>query len=587
MKGNIKHKTRNKFKKNKTEKSSVRGERIQKRKNENKSVRDIKKLGKIITSKYNKDSVHVKSEHLRSNKHEEKPPVPKELLQKYSRGQGPSGKGIRPGIIKKQILNKEKAVEWATEQAARSTVLLTEESGFLEAEENEVTRQLTQKEIAGSVDITNATKHFELKLDFGPYRMNYSRNGRYLLLGGRKGHVAAMDWITKKLLCETNVMEQVFDVQWLHVETMFAVAQKNWVYVYDNQGCELHCLKSLYRVLRMEFLPYHFLLTAANENGYLSWLDISIGKMVSQFNTKQGRLSIMTQNPYNAILCLGHPTGTVTMWSPNVQEPVVQMLCHKQPLTAVAVDYKGTYMVTAAVDRSVRVWDVRNLSGPLQDYRMRSVVSDLAVSQKGLVATASGNTVEVYNDFCTQTIDHPYLRHKLFKPVGNLQFCPFEDVLGVASANGYTSVLVPGSGEANFDALEVNPFQSKKQRQEAEVKALLEKIQPEMITLDPNVISEVDVPSLKDKIEAKKNLLYYKPPSIDFTPSRKKKYGSSVKMAKSKKIMKEERKKEFLRNMKQLQEAVTDQKADLEEKDKPKHVLDRFRTASKPKAKPI
>ena len=31
-----------------------------------------------------------------------------------------------------------------------------------------------------------------------------------------------------------------------------------------------------------------------------------------------------------------------------------------------------------------------------------------------------------------------------------------------------------------------------------------------MITLDPNVISEVDVPSLKDRIEAKKNLMVSK-----------------------------------------------------------------------------
>lgn len=517
---------------------------------------------------------------IRTKKNGIKPKVDPKLLLKYSRGPGlQDAKRISNVHDRAKVLKKEKNIEWAEEQAARTEVLLTEDAGFIIPDEGEKTAKIPQREIASAADLISAAKHFELRLQFGPYRSDYTRNGQYLLLGG-KGHVSAMNWVTKRLLCEMNVREEVADVQWLHTEAMFAIAQKDWVHIYDTKGVELHCLKGLYKVLRMAFLPYHFLLAASNENGWLSWLDVSVGEMVAQFNTNRGRLSVMEQNPHNAVICLGHDRGTVSMWSPNTNKPLARMHCHNCCIQAIAIDKTGKYMATSAVDRRLKIWDLRNLSGPIKHFPLvyRSEPSYLSFSQTGFLAVSSSNIVQFYKNWDLEGTVDPYLSHKTFTAVSDLSFCPYEDFCGASTAAGFVSILVPGSGEPNFDALEVNPLQTKSQRREAEVKALLEKIQPEMIVLDPTVICEVDVPTLQDKVEAKKQLLYLKPPKIDFTPRRKKR-GNTARAARVKKIVQENRKKEFCRD---LQEAKKELLSEAElNRDKPSaavpRVLDRFR----------
>ena len=70
-----------------------------------------------------------------------------------------------------------------------------------------------------------------------------------------------MDWREGRLQCELQLRETVRSVKWLQSDSLFAVAQKKYVYIYDRAGTEVHCLRKHIEVVDMEFLPYHFLLT--------------------------------------------------------------------------------------------------------------------------------------------------------------------------------------------------------------------------------------------------------------------------------------------------------------------------------------
>jgi len=185
-----------------------------------------------------------------------------EATKAYGRGKKIELKRIRDRKLRRNMTALETKFKTATTRAKDAEILLEHSPGFLEAEtELERTWKVGQKHITHESTLETAQKRFELKLDnLGPYVCEYSRTGRDLLLAGRKGHVATMDWREGKLGCEIQLGETVRDIKWLHNNQFFAVAQKNFVYIYDTRGVELHCLKQHREVTHMEFLPYHFLL---------------------------------------------------------------------------------------------------------------------------------------------------------------------------------------------------------------------------------------------------------------------------------------------------------------------------------------
>ena len=213
---------------------------------------------------------------------------------KYQRGERNVINSIKDKKLRMEIRRSEKAAREAATRAARAEILLPSEPGFLEAEGMEKTFKFKQQDIKAAVDVGSAKKVFTLRLDdLGPYCSRYSRNGRHLLLGGRRGHLALADWMAGTVSCEVQVKETVRDVSFLHNETLFAVAQKKYVYIYDNQGLEVHCMRNHIEVNRMAFLPYHYLLATVGNAGFLKYQDTSTGELVAELRTKLGRCDCM------------------------------------------------------------------------------------------------------------------------------------------------------------------------------------------------------------------------------------------------------------------------------------------------------
>lgn len=84
-----------------------------------------------IRLKFKKDNkINQKGSKKSNSKYPGKPPVSKELLKKHSRGPGLNKHGVKTDIYKKKLDRKDKTIKYAHELAARTEVLLPEDTGY-------------------------------------------------------------------------------------------------------------------------------------------------------------------------------------------------------------------------------------------------------------------------------------------------------------------------------------------------------------------------------------------------------------------------------------------------------------------------
>lgn len=374
--------------------------------------------------------------------------------------------------VKKELF----LLEEAEKDVQALQILETESPGYIEGAAETIL--LTQDEIKRSVSQLTMEKAFSLALDNGPFSVGYTKNGRHMFVHSEHGFLSAFDVKLLKPHFEIDVKERIRDATFLHNECFIAAAQKDNVFIYNNQGCEVHCIRDNRNVFKLEYLFYHFLLCSLSTNNFLRYQDVSTGKMVAEAFLKD-RYRVMKQNRSTAVLYLGSEKGTVSLWSPNSKEYMMKMMCHNSAVTNIEIDRCGTYLITTGVDKTLKTWDIRNNHTPLGSIKPAYNVKCTALSDNNCLALGSRREVLVYKDVFSHA--SLYLKHSLDGVASNLSFYPYEDILTIGHGKGVSNMIVPGCGDPVFDTNEDNPFETKRERREREVRKLMEKIPSALI----------------------------------------------------------------------------------------------------------
>ncbi|KAM1329571.1 hypothetical protein ACFX2H_041974 [Malus domestica] len=104
--------------------------------------------------------------------------------------------------------------------------------------------------------------------DFGPYTLDFTSSSRYIVIGGRKGHLAIVDLMNMRLV--KKFQEHV-------------------------------------AVSRLQFLDKHYLLASINNLGQLHYQDMTNGVMAGSYRTGLRCTNVMQVNPYNGCRVTGAP----------------------------------------------------------------------------------------------------------------------------------------------------------------------------------------------------------------------------------------------------------------------------------------
>lgn len=338
---------------------------------------------------------------------------------------------------------------------------------------------LSQSVIRNNVNLYTKNQSFDLRLPKSQYNLSHTESGSHMLITNKNGYAAAYNNHSLDLLFEMDTCDSIYDSTWLHNELFFAAAHNSSLFIYNNDGAEQHAVRNIGNPRLLSFLPFHFLLSIYTSNARLKYLDTSTGKLIADLFVKDKLCTFITSNPTNGLIHLGGSTGVVSLWAPSQPEYLTKIKCHSAAITGIAIERTGNKMITTGLDSKIQQFDIRNTFKPIRTIKLNRAAHLSEMSAKNMLAISNGNKIMILKEY-----EQPYLTHRVSGDVTSLRFNPFQDILSVGHTAGLSNMIVPGCGDQNYDSLETTPFMTKRQRQELEIKRLMEKIPYDLIAQD-------------------------------------------------------------------------------------------------------
>jgi U3 small nucleolar RNA-associated protein 7 len=178
-------------------------------------------MEKVTTLDLNALSVEPKAKVQRTKQLE----LPKRLQRRiksherqHRQGSSVAYSSIKNKKLKQHVSDLEKDIEQVIQTNAIVQVFQSDPDnggrGLLETQGMEKSWKFPQHQLGKLVDAQTRERMFSLQLpELGPYNVDFTRNASHLLFGGRKGHIALMNWKKFDLLCELQVKETIRDVK--------------------------------------------------------------------------------------------------------------------------------------------------------------------------------------------------------------------------------------------------------------------------------------------------------------------------------------------------------------------------------------